>query len=206
MRAAPMKTRPAKRVGDSALFFRLCLAVILTMLAGCDAEQRAPLDRYQSKTAVAEFLRRNYFEVEAEPVPLEDFTYLLLDGRREMLSANRGKLVFLNFWATWCYPCRKEMPDMEVLADSLKKAPFRMLAVNFGDETEQVRRFVERHRYTFDILIDQDKSIASRLAVQGLPTTVIIDGKGRVLARLIGPANWKDEEFKHVFEALSFQQ
>lgn len=181
-----------------------CLLLLMAlMVTGCDFAKDSHAEKYKDESAVAKFLKKNYFEVQTEPIQFRDFEYTLLDGRREMLSSNRGKVVFLNFWAIWCYPCRKEMPDLEVMAKGLKNEPFRILAVNFGDTEEQVRRFADRFKYHFDIAMDMDKSIASALAVSGLPTTMIIDKQGRLLARLVGPANWKNEEFRYLFQALS---
>lgn len=179
---------------------------LIVLAAGCESSLDAAADKFGSDEAIAVFLKEQYFEVPEKPIAIGEFEYTLLDGSRERMSANKGKVIFLNFWATWCFPCRKEMPDMQQLTDLLEGESFRMLAVNYGDETAKIERFVNKYGYSFDIVQDKDRSISSLLSVKGLPTTLIIDGKGRYLGRLIGPANWKKDEFLNFFRALSRKQ
>lgn len=191
--AEVLQTRPAA-LGITALM------ILLLMLSGCEESPESIAAKYRSDEQVLSFLKEQYFDVPEKPIALSDFDYTLLDGKKERLSSNRGKLVFLNFWATWCYPCRKEMPDMEALASEMKGEPFRILAVNYGDEPEKVKRFADQYKYRFDIVTDNKKVIATSLSVKGLPTTLIIDTRGRFLGRLIGPADWKKESFIRFFK------
>ena len=180
--------------------------VFALLVSGCDQGSRSSDRQFESDADILGFLKANYFEVPDTPIQLDDFEYTLLDGNKELFSSNRGKLVFLNFWAIWCYPCRKEMPDMQVLAKELEGEPFRMLAINYGEESTKVSRFAEKQNYLFDIVLDNDKSISSKLFVTGLPTTLILDTRGRFLGRLVGPADWKKDKFLEFFRALSRKQ
>ncbi len=202
-----MKNNSAgEMIGCFRLKSVLVLMVLLSIILGCDKAPDLKSGDFDSDEKVGEFLKEQFFEIPAEPISVGDFEYTLLDGSKEHLSSNLGKLVFLNFWATWCYPCRKEMPDMQILADQLKGESFRILAVNYGDDKGQIEQFIQKYSYSFEIVTDNDKSISSKLSVRGLPTTLIIDKKGRFLGRLVGPANWKKSEFLTFFKLLSRKQ
>ena len=121
-----------------------------------------------------------------------DFVAQDLAGQAVRLSSQRGKVVFLNLWTTWCPPCRSEMPAMEALAEKLGAQDFVMLAVSEDDGSEPVRRFVDEMKITFPVLVDSTGEIGRRYGITGYPETVIIDREGRQLARFIGPRDWRD--------------
>lgn len=100
-----------------------------------------------------------------------------LDGSKFRLKEARGKWVLMNFWATWCIPCRHEMPSMQRLYDSMDHQDFTILAVDVGEDTSSVRSFVEKHELTFPILMDQNGSVSSMFNVQSLPLTWLISPK-----------------------------
>lgn len=179
------------------------LMLIIAVGTACEQDIDALTNIYRSDKAVADYLKSWHFDVPAEPSPVFDFEYTLLNGNTERLSVNRGKVVFLNFWATWCYPCRKEMPSLQYLRNEMKGESFRLLAVNYGDSPDRIMKFTEDSTYSFDIILDKDKAISNRLSIKGLPTTMIIDQSGRLLGRLIGPADWEDEAFIRFCKALS---
>ncbi len=184
----------------------VCLSLILLVsmiIYGCEREPAQEVTKNLSTEDVTGFLEKQYFEVPGEQVLLKDFEYILLNGKKERFTANRGKVILLNFWATWCYPCKKEMPDMQALMDELQGEPFRILAVNYGENSEKVNRFIQKFNYSFDVVMDTDKTISSRLKIKGLPTTVLIDKNGRILGKLVGPANWSKKAFLEFFKTLS---
>ena len=127
-----------------------------------------------------------------EPVPAPDFTLEDMDGKRHTLSALRGKVVMLNFWATWCGPCREELPSLEALYQALKDEGFVVLAVNQWETPDQVFAYMGQIAVfpTFPILFDRDSRVSERYGVKGLPTTVLIDKRGRVLYRAVGGRNF----------------
>ena len=182
------------------------ILLISVIISGCNREPAQEPARKLSADDVTRFLEEQYFEVSAEQASVEDFEYILLNGNKERLSYNSGKVLLLNFWATWCYPCKKEMPDMQALMIEMKGEPFRILAINYGEKSEKVTRFIEKYNYSFDVVLDTDKTISSRLMIKGLPTTVLIDKNGQVLGKLVGPAKWDKKAFLEFFKKLSQKQ
>jgi peroxiredoxin len=128
--------------------------------------------------------------------PAPDFTLEDLEGHTWRLSEQRGKVVFLNFWATWCPPCRQEMPDMELLHREMTLAdqPFQMLAVLSNDDPTNGALLAEGLGLTFPILKDREGLTAHAYGLIGLPETFIIDGNGIVRKRLIGARPWNSPE------------
>jgi thiol-disulfide isomerase/thioredoxin len=108
-------------------------------------------------------------------------------GQTVVLSSFRGRVVFLNFWATWCPPCRLEMPAMERLHQDFKDQGLVILAVDIEESPKLVAKFMKEFRLTFPALLDADSRMSSRYGVRGLPTTVLIDRQGRSVGRAIGP-------------------
>lgn len=132
-----------------------------------------------------------------------DFTLPDLQGNPVRLSDLRGKVVFLNLWATWCPPCRMEMPGMERLYHQLAGRDFAMLAVaedNGG--AEAVAPFVRQQGLSFPVLLDPDATLSPRYGATGYPETFIIDRSGRVVNHTIGPADWGSKEMLAYFEQL----
>ncbi len=109
-----------------------------------------------------------------------EFQLTDLEGRSRSLSDSRGKMVLLNFWATWCKPCTKEMPAMQAAYDELKDQGFVVIAVNELEDVERVRDHITSHGHTFTVLMDHDNVVANMYGVVGLPVSVFIDETGRV--------------------------
>ena len=114
-----------------------------------------------------------------------DFELTTLSGTSMTLSALRGNVVLVNFWATWCPPCRAEMQDIQLAAQT-HPDDFIVLAVNNGEDAETIRRYVSEARLSFPILLDTDGSIAQKYRVQGMPTSFFIDRAGIVRAANMG--------------------
>lgn len=120
-----------------------------------------------------------------------DFSFPLLGGGEAKLSDYRGQVVLVNVWATWCNPCREEMPSMERLYRSLKGQPFVILAVSIDTrESTDVEPFVKQLGLSFPILLDGDKEITGLYHTSGVPESFIIDKDGVVVDRIIGPLDW----------------
>src|SRR6266851_5979985 len=125
--------------------------------------------------------------------PAPDFTLPTLSGAPIRLSDLRGKVVLLNFWATWCVPCRTEMPSLEALYQRQKDAGLAGLAVNLDMlSTAGVEAFVQEVAVTFPIVLDPSWSTAQVYRVVGLPTTYLIDRAGNVVVREVGERDWMD--------------
>jgi peroxiredoxin len=128
-------------------------------------------------------------------VQAQDFTARTLDGRTVRLSQLKEQVVFLNFWATWCVPCKKEMPAMERVHRAFQGQPFRMLAVNLQERPDAIRTFVDKLGLTFDIVLDPDGAITNPYNVYGLPLTYLINKRGLVVARALGLRPWDEAAY-----------
>src|SRR5438128_8923720 len=106
-----------------------------------------------------------------------------LQGGEVKLSDLRGKIVLVNFWATWCKPCKEEMPAMQASYDKLRDKGFVVLAVNELEDTNKVIEHIQTHGHTFLVVMDHDNRVANRYGVVGLPASCWIDGHGVVRER-----------------------
>ena len=123
-------------------------------------------------------------------------------GDIKSLSSFVGKVVFLNFWATWCGPCVSEMPSMEVLYQRFKDQGLEILAVNCMEEQEDVLDFMANNGLTFPALLDEDGKVSGAYGIQAIPTTFLIDRDGKIILRLVGSIDWDTEEIHTAFETL----
>ncbi len=118
--------------------------------------------------------------VPAVGMQAEDFQLADLDGKSQSLSQYRGKIVLVNFWATWCKPCTTEMPAMQTIHDKLRDKGFVVLAINELEDDAKVREHIKQYGHTFPVLMDRDNKVANQFGVFGLPVSVFIDEKGVV--------------------------
>jgi peroxiredoxin len=123
-------------------------------------------------------------------------------GNAVRLSDFRGKIVFLNFWATWCPTCVVEMPSMEKLHRRFKDQDFAMIAVNMQESEAQVKSFFEKLQLSFTALLDANGEVAAGLAVNALPTTYFLDKEGRIMGMALGPREWDKQASIELFEFL----
>ncbi|MDR2435463.1 MAG: redoxin domain-containing protein [Treponema sp.] len=138
----------------------------------------------------------------AEGIDSLDFNLPLTNGTNLTLSELKGKAVFLNFWATWCGPCRMEMPSMEKVYQGLKDRGFEILAVNVGEQTKQVSDFMRENKLNFPAALDENGIIGSYYGVQAIPTTYILDRRGLIISRVVGAIDWDQPDIISAFEAL----
>ncbi len=116
----------------------------------------------------------------AAGMPASEFSLTDLDGKSHTLDEYRGKIVLLNFWATWCKPCTTEMPAMQTAYDQLREKGFVVLAVNELEDEARVREHIQSHKHTFPVLLDRENKVANQYGVFGLPVSVFIDQAGVV--------------------------
>ncbi|HYB92305.1 MAG TPA: TlpA disulfide reductase family protein [Candidatus Binataceae bacterium] len=121
-----------------------------------------------------------------------------LDGHKVSLEALRGKVVFLNVWATWCGPCLQEMPSMETLFDELKsRSDFVMLAVSQDTRgRDAIQSYVRKNGFHFTVLLDPENTVGETYEVSGVPETFIIDRAGRIVAHHMGAFDWSRPDVK----------
>jgi peroxiredoxin len=118
--------------------------------------------------------------------PAPEIALKNLQGQEVKLSDLRGKIVLLNFWATWCKPCKEEMPAMQASYDKLRDQGFVVLAVNELEDTERVAEHVRTHNHTFPVVMDHDNRVANRYGVVGLPVSFLVDRQGIVREHIFG--------------------
>lgn len=126
----------------------------------------------------------------------KDFALKDVDGRVHTISQYRGKVVLINFWATWCPPCLKEMPSMERLWKELGGKGVAVLALNIGESADDVENFGFEHNLSFPLLLDQDDTTSRDWLVRGLPTSYVVDTQGRIVFQAIGEREWDDPKLK----------
>ena len=117
-----------------------------------------------------------------------------LEGGYWQLSAHLGQVVLLNFWASWCGPCRAEMPALEYLLTSRADAGLRVVAVNYREATPTVQAFVTQTNWHIPVVIDADGAAAKDLRVHIFPTTLVIDRRGRGRFAVVGEYDWRGPE------------
>lgn len=137
-----------------------------------------------------------------EPQTIPDFSLKTPEGKTISVSAFKGKYVFLNFWATWCPPCREEMPSMEELYAKFGKENFSILAVSVREDPKTVENFLKTNKYTFPIALDTDGAVSAMFVGRGIPTTYILDPQGRAIAGMVGSRKWNTGEAYAVFGEL----
>ncbi|MCB1869272.1 MAG: TlpA family protein disulfide reductase [Gammaproteobacteria bacterium] len=131
-----------------------------------------------------------------------EFVLRDLDGNQHRLSDYRGQVVIINFWATWCPPCREEMPSMQRAWESLKNDGIHMLAINVGEDEDTIFQFTANYPVDFPLLMDSDSGVINQWPVRGLPTTFVVDPKGRISYRAIGGREWDDPALLSLVRAL----
>jgi thiol-disulfide isomerase/thioredoxin len=125
-----------------------------------------------------------------------------IDGRKMALEGLKGRVVVINYWATWCEPCIDEMPSLERLRVKMKGRPFEVLAVNYGESAERVSRFVAKMKLTMPVLLDPYKNSVDAWKVRGLPMTFIVDAKGQVRYWSFGERDWSQGEALQLVERM----
>ena len=131
------------------------------------------------------------------PLALRD-----LQGKEHKLAEYKGKVVVLNFWATWCDPCREEMPSMQRLQDKLAGKPFAILAVDYGEGAPRINDFLKKVPVRFTVLLDRDTSVASAWKVKVLPTTLVLDPLQRIRYSVVGDLEWDSQSVEDTIKKL----
>lgn len=131
---------------------------------------------------------------DSEERPEIDFTVKDLSGQSVSLSTLRGKVVLVNFWATWCSPCKEEMPLLQAYYDAHKEDDFVLVGVNVSDDVEDAQAFIDQSGYTFPVWSDPPGNVLIDLNMNGLPASLVVDEQGKLVKRWIGPLAQEDLE------------
>ncbi len=191
--------------------FKLFSAVslIVFLFAACTlsrVEAGEPSGRTSIKTDANGYTRELEelgFHVFPEPVKLPSFVLKGLNGDSISSGDFAGTVTLLNFWATWCPPCRKEMPAIERLQESMKGFNFRIVAVNVAEKNQTVQKFMDSSGYTFPIYLDERGAVGAVFANQGIPTTYLLDDSGMIIAGVVGAYEFDNEKIVRILQELS---
>ena len=130
------------------------------------------------------------------------FALPLLGGGTLNLDEYRGKVVFLNFWATWCPPCEEEMPSMQKLYEHFKGTDFVMLTVSIDEKKELVEPFMKRLGLNFPVAFDPKNEVGEQYGLTGVPETFLIGPTGIIMHHMVGPGDWFNESIVGAFSTL----
>lgn len=124
------------------------------------------------------------------------------DGNFLKMSDFKGKVVIVNFWATWCPPCRKEMPSMQRAWEIFQKEDIVMLAINVGEDSDAIFAFTAEYPVEFPLIMDKGSSVVRQWKVRGLPTTYIVNPDGEIVYQAIGGREWDSDEIMNQIRRL----
>ncbi len=181
-------------------FMKRVLTIILILggLTSVSAEESQQRNHKLSDTE-KEFLKKQFVELPNKVITAENFQGVPVNDALPELYNYQNRFILLNFWATWCVPCLREMPDMERLHQELGKEGLVVLAVGMGEDKQRVKRFLKKHDFTFPILADPDMEISQLYGVQNLPVTFLIDQDKTVIGRAVGPRKWDSLDLVEFF-------
>jgi peroxiredoxin len=162
----------------------LLAALALSILSAAAFAQSGVL----LKAWYTEDLKKLGFTVFPEPKDLENFTVKALDGSTTTLSEQRGKVVLLNFWATWCPPCQAEMPAIETLWKKTKDKAFMVMGISVGEAPGTVKDYIDKKGYSYPVFVDPSGAIGSLFGARSIPTTYVVDKSGKAIAAKVGGA------------------
>ena len=161
--------------------------------------------RGRGARAAAPGARRARGEAVARGRPAPALALTDLDGKTWTLAACKGRPVMLNFWASWCEPCRAEMPSLELLATRHERAGLVVLAVNYKEPVPTIQRFLEALPFSLPILLDRDGDAASAWTPRVFPTTVLIGRDGVPRQSVVGELDWMDDTARALVEPFCWR-
>lgn len=178
--------------------FSLCFALLLSLLLLAGCQDQTP----SAKTSDPAPSKQAGLVGQQAP----DFTLPLVDGGTVKLSDLRGKAVMVNFWATWCPPCRAEMPSMERLYAQTKDDGFVILAINVeADGLQVLPDFLKDHPHTFPVAVDTEGEVQTTYGVFRFPESFLVDPKGVIVEHVVGGRDWSDHRMIEKIKALAAQ-
>ncbi len=131
-----------------------------------------------------------------------DFTLVDMDGEKHSLASYKGKPLIINFWATWCPPCRAELPSMNRAWAKLKDEGIAMVAVNVGESEDTIFAFTGDYPIDFTVLLDESGDIINKWPIKGLPTTFVLDKEGKLVYRAVGGREWDSDALLDIVRRL----
>lgn len=166
--------------------------VLVSILKPSSSEESKNIDSNQDDTAASESSKNGDSTIPQEGQPAPDFELVTLEGETVKLSDYKGKKVILNFWATWCPPCKAEMPHMQEFYEKNKEQGIEILAVNLtnlDNGKTDIKKFVEEYELTFTVPLDEEGGVGMQYQTFTIPTSYIIDTSGVISKKIVGPMN-----------------
>lgn len=158
-------------------------------------------------STVSKKLREFGFYVFDKPEPIPNFPEIPNLNNEANLSTKSytGTITLLNFWATWCPPCKREMPSIENLYAATQDTNFRIVAVSVGETRSTVDNFIKKEKYSFPIYLDEKGILGGTMATQGIPTTYIVNKQGYIIAGTVGGRDYDDPAFISFIKELALR-
>jgi thiol-disulfide isomerase/thioredoxin len=196
--------RMGKILLPAMLFIFLAAVFVVDTSRASGGEGREPFNaaRAVESLETSEYLGALGIIPPNQEIEAIDFSVQSLGGQTERLSDHQGKVIFLNFWATWCGPCRAEVEEIDALHQSLKDEEFMIMALSIQEDKKKVSKFMQSNKVNFPVYLDSDGTVAAQYAVTGIPTTYIIDPDGKIVGRAIGPREWGSTESVELMRSL----
>ena len=183
-------------------FFLFSIALISLGIIACEGQGNGSSKKNKGEREIDQlFEDMGVQKVSEDTEPLE-IKLKDVKGKEIALSDFRGKIVFLNFWATWCPPCRNEMPSMEKLYQRFKDREFAMIAISLQEPASRVEKFFREHNLNYIALLDSKGEVGSQYGIRSIPTTLILNRSGKVIGGVIGAKEWDSRKSFALFDYL----
>ena len=182
----------------------LVVALAVLLVSSCSQKKPAAARAPVSPGAIADQLRTAGLDIPKSDVSSVDFNLEALDGKTVTLSSYKGKVVLLSFWATWCGPCKAELPSVQAMYRKLQGRGLELLAVDVQEDRKTVSGFLKATGLSFPVLMDADGNVGTSYAAGSIPTNYIIDRNGKIIARIVGydGGEWTSPARMGIFDKL----
>ncbi len=157
----------------------------------------------ESRPWYAAGLEKLGFYVFDQPFDQPNFNVTSVVGTMKSRLALKGNITLLNFWATWCPPCKQEIPSIQKLYDTMKGQKFEIMAIDVGESVSTVKSFLAQNKITYPVYLDPKNTLASAYASRGIPTTYLLDKSGKFIAGIIGAFDYSNPQFVNIVKELA---
>lgn len=184
-------------------FFSLFIILLVTaslLLTSCSSKPLSKNEPPDSEKAGTSSQADKAAYSKSSHVKAANFTLEDLDGNTISLNDLKGKNIFLNFWATWCPPCRGEMPDIQSIHEEYSEKGLVILAVNLGEGKDAIKDFVKKNNYDFKVLLDTEQTVGDMYNISAIPSSYFLDKDGNIIGKKIGAMS--KEEIKSYLKLL----
>jgi thiol-disulfide isomerase/thioredoxin len=181
----------------------ILLALLIIAIAGLAVPALSAQGAASRRAWYADRLEKLGFVVFSKPEALDEYAVTSLGGAAGKLGDQKGKIVLLNFWATWCPPCRAEMPAIDALWKKTKGAAFAIMGVSVGEEPSQVKDFIAKQGFGYPIYVDPTGELGAAFGARSIPTTYVLDKSGAAIAGKVGGAPYDSPEAIALFSELA---